>query len=195
MPPPGFVKVDMRAPLDVDAYLAHCPAEATVKGMILTGVLKKLEKRGVKVPAHFGPFQPFKTYPLRDHMRLTVEAAQLAFPTLPVREALRQLGNTTYPEVLETLIGKVVFGALGKDPGAILKLSAKAYAIVGSQAQVRVLDSGKNFVHNHVKGAYGFLDSFHVGVAEGVFIACGRPGEVFQKALSLSEAETYMEWR
>jgi uncharacterized protein (TIGR02265 family) len=195
MPPPGFVKIDTKAPMDVDAYLAHCPEDATVKGVILNGILKKMEKRGVKAPPSFGPFHAFKTYPLREHMKLTVEAAKLTFPRETLREALRQLGQTTYPEVLDTLIGKVVFGALGKDPGAILKLSSKAYQIIGSRAQAKVVESGRTHIHTHVTNAYGFLDSFHYGTSEGVLLACGRPGTVHIKRHQLSEAEFFVEWQ
>lgn len=189
----GFEQIDWAAPIDVAAYIAHCPAEARVKGVIVQGVLKHLERSGKSAPAGVGPFQTFKSYPLREHMQLTYDVARLAFPHEHPRESLRLLGQQTFAAVKDTLIGKVVFGAFD-DPASVLRLSAKAYEIVGSMAQVRVVEHGARFAHTHVTNAYGFLDSFQVGVPEGVCLALGQTSEVVIRRVSLSEAYLWIEW-
>jgi uncharacterized protein (TIGR02265 family) len=190
---PGFEKIDWAAPLDVDAYVAHCPPEAKVKGVIVNGVLKRLETMGKPPPPGVGRYLAFKDYPLREHMKITADVAQLAFPHEHLRESLRRLGHETFPAVKETLIGKVVFAAWDK-PESVFKLSAKAYEIVGSIARVTVVESGPGFVHQHIVNAYGFLDSFQVGVTEGVLLAFKKEGAVQIKRVSLSEAHVYTEW-
>lgn len=190
---PGFEKLDWSAPIDVAEYIAHCPAEATVKGVIVQGVLKHLERSGKSAPQGVGPFLTFKSYPLREHMQLTYDVARLAFPHRHARESLRLLGQQTFVAVKDTLIGKVVFGAM-KDPASVLRLSSKAYEIVGSIAQVRVVEHGPHFAHTHVTNAYGFLDSFQVGVPEGVCLALDRTPEVAIRRVSLSEAHFWIEW-
>lgn len=192
---PGYEKIDWTAPLDVDAYIAHCPPEAKVKGMIVNGILKRLEKQGKKPPIDVGgPYLTFKDYPLRDHMAITAKVAQLAYPSPHLRESLRGLGRETYQVVKDTLIGKVVFAAWD-NPQSVFKLSSKAYEIVGSIAQTKVLESGPRFVHTHTTKAYGFLDSFHVACGEGVCTMFGKEPTVVEiKRVSLSEAFIYIEW-
>ncbi len=190
---PGFEKIDWTAPLDLEAYLAHCPAEAKVKGMIVNGVLKRLQKMGKQPPPNVGTYLTFKDYPLRDHMRITVDVAKAAFPHQHLRESLRLLGHGTFGDVKETLIGKVVFAAWD-NPQSVFKLSAKAYEIVGSTAKVKIVESGPRFVHQHIVNAFGFLDSFQVGVTEGVPMSFGMKPTVQVKRVSLSEAHVYTEW-
>lgn len=190
---PGFEKIDWSAPLDIEAYVAHCPPEAKVRGMIVNGVLKRLEKQGKPPPPGIGRYLTFKDYPLREHMRITAEVARLAFPHEHLRESLRLLGHETFGTVKETLIGKVVFAAWD-NPLSVFKLSAKAYEIVGSLARVHMIESGPRFVHNHVVNAYGFLDSFQVGVTEGVPMSFGLQCQCSIKRVTLSEAHIYCEW-
>ncbi|HEY4222105.1 MAG TPA: DUF2378 family protein, partial [Myxococcota bacterium] len=126
----GFETLQWSAPIDVDAYVSGCPDSARVKGVIVHGMLRHLEKRGLQTPPGWGPFHTFKDYPLREHMKLTVEVAKLAFPNASIRQSLRELGWATFPAVRETLIGKVVFGAFD-DPRSVFRAINKAYEIVG----------------------------------------------------------------
>ena len=190
---PGFETIDWTAPIDVEAYIAACPEGAKVKGVIVQGMLKHLEKLGKKPTVAHAAYHTFRDYSLREHMRLTVDVAKQAFPQKHLRESLRQLGWATFPAVRDTLIGKVVFGAFD-DPRKVFRAIAKAYEVVGSSAQGVVVDSGPRFVHTHTKNAYGFLDTFHVGTAEGVCRALSRTPTLFIKRHSMHEAELYVEW-
>jgi uncharacterized protein (TIGR02265 family) len=192
--PPGFVPVDWSAPFDPVAHIAACPAEFTIKGVIAHGVVRRLE-RGGYAPAGRYSFQTFKDYPLREHLELVVDAARLMHPDQPLREALRRLGRVAYDDVLETLIGRVVFGVLGKNFPGIVRLSAKAYEIVGSRARVTMVAASDGFAHSHIKDAFGFLDTYQIGVYEGTMAYCGHVGEVLIKRHSISEAEVWCEWR
>ena len=191
--PLGFEAIDWSAPLDVDAYVEHCPADATVKGIVMTSVLKHATKRGLSLPPGLGPFHTFKAYPLREHMRLTVDIAKLVFPTRPLRQALREFGWTTFPAMRDTLIGKVVFGSV-EEPVVIYRRVNKAYEITGSRSRATISEHGPRFVHMHIRTAFGFLDTFHVGTSEGVCIAMGRKPNLVIKRHSLSEAEFYVQW-
>ena len=53
---PGFHAVDWSAPFDVEKYVAACPETAMVKGVIIHGVLKHLETKGLPKPAGVGKF-------------------------------------------------------------------------------------------------------------------------------------------
>ena len=190
---PGFVELDWAAPIDVDAYVEHCPADAKVKGIIMTSVLKQVERRGAKVPPGIGPFHTFKDYSLRDHMRLVVDVAKIVFPHKSLRESLRQLGRQSFPALRETLIGKVVFGSV-EEPVVIYRRVNKAYEITGSRSRAVIVEHGPRFAHMHISTAYGFLDTFHVGTSEGVCIALGRTPHLTIKRHSLSEAEFFVQW-
>jgi hypothetical protein len=193
MPRPGFEPIDWTAPIDVDEYINACPPENKVKGVIVLSIMKQLTRKGIKPPAGMGPYQSFKDYSLREHMKITVDVAKMGFPNQSLRESLRQLGWETFPAVKETLLGKVVFGAFD-DPKMIFKFINKSYEIVGSGASGRVVDQGPRFVHTHTKNAYGFLDTFHAGTAEGTMRALGKNAALTIKRHSISEAEFFLEW-
>jgi uncharacterized protein (TIGR02265 family) len=57
----------------------------------------------------------FKEYPVDEHVRLLAAAADALYPGLPRRHVFVLLGRGAYVMMIETLIGRVIFGVLGRD--------------------------------------------------------------------------------
>lgn len=190
--PPGFVRPDFSAPLDVDAYLSTVPARATVKGMFFQDIVDALrdvgkERAGVR-------YHAFHDYSLRDFMVFLVDAARELHPDVPTREGLRRIGQKAYPVFADTRLGKVVFGVLGSNLAVIMKMAAKGYALSLNVGRAETLDSGNSHTRIHLKEIYCFIDSYQVGVFEGAILAAKRTPDVSMRLISNSEAELLAQW-
>ena len=193
LPPPGFGSVDLEEDVDVAAYLKRVPKHATGKGMFLVRLLQELDRRGIARPTA-ERFLPFSDYPLRRCLELNAEAAKLMFPTLPLADGLRRVAWTSFDTFSGSLIGQVLFGAVGHDVESILKLASRAMAYttnVGSQELEVVRDRTAVLqVHN----AYLFAEYFGVGMLEGVLRSCGSEGQVLASMSSPTSGAFYVRW-
>jgi uncharacterized protein (TIGR02265 family) len=136
----------------------------------------------------------FKDYPMREYIELAPQAAARAFPSLPMREALRRIGRSAYPTLADTMIGRVIFGVLGKDLEAVMRVAARGYAVSQSHGVAEVLEVGPGRARVQLTNLYTFVDSFQVGVFEGAILACGRTGEVRARVESIATAEILATW-
>lgn len=123
--PTGFVVPSFRAVLPVRSLLANIPSEATVKSFYVRAVLRDLSENGHPMPDVVvrGDFNDYPTRAAADLLLLTAERLH---GDLPQREALRRIGWTIFPALLDMTIGRVVYGALGKDIHAIAQAAPRA---------------------------------------------------------------------
>src|SRR5262245_17235810 len=129
--PPGFVPADDHGPLDLDYRIAHVPAHAVVKGMFIRRLVDDAAKHGHTLAVK-ERLIAFKDYPVPVYLNALVEAARVLHPSEPPRRALRLLGHGVYPQLVDSMIGKVVFGVLGRDIHSILRVASKAYEIASN---------------------------------------------------------------
>jgi uncharacterized protein (TIGR02265 family) len=191
---PGFALPDWDAPLNLAATLASVPESGTVKGMFIQRLLDEAKRQGRPFPGA-KHYVPFKDYPLREQVRLTYEVATHLFPKVSAREALRRAGRRVYPAVRESLLGRVILGALARDFLSLAKLVSVAYERMSRAVRVHLLEYTSNSALFHFTGFAAFLDSYHVGTVEGGLDVYGNRGEVFVRLLGPSEAQLYCEWR
>jgi uncharacterized protein (TIGR02265 family) len=190
--PPGFVLPDWDAPLDLAAHLATIPAEATAKGMFVESALQNVCALG-RTPPTQEKFHGFRDYPLRRVIELLAECARISHPEATLREALRRVARPGYAVFSNSLIGRVVFAAIGRDPAAIVGLSARAWkhAISVGRLEPRPAD-GKNIVL-HFSDLY-VTEPVAIAIAEGVLEACDRSGYVAQRLRSPTEGDLLIRW-
>src|SRR5689334_16994743 len=93
---------------ELEAWIGETPPEATVKGMYVETLLTMLRRRGAPSPTDKRYFA-FKDYPLRELMRLMVDAIGVLYPELSPREGMIALGRLAFPTLTSTTIGKVIF--------------------------------------------------------------------------------------
>lgn len=196
MPPPlpaGFAVPDFSAPLDFEEELRSVPVSSTTKGMFLSDLLAQAARVGRPIPGR-GPYVAFKDYADREHVGLLADVARAVFPNLPLRESLRRLGQGSYDALSSSLIGKVVFGVLGKDIHALTRLTPKAYSISGKGTVATIVDSGDDFSHVALEGQVALADCYHFGAFEGVLDFCGVTGTVTFQKISASRVELFTTW-
>jgi uncharacterized protein (TIGR02265 family) len=185
---------DFEAPVDVDAHLDAIPPDATCKGLFFLDVLHRLAKsvtefelfRAAQIPSR--RYVAFRDYPLGDSFRLTLAATRVLYPRYPLGEGLRRMGQATFAAVLATHIGRSLFGILGRDVEPILLTGPKAFKLMVSIGQVTAEKTAPRTFTFRVEEFPAFLETYQVGVIEGVLRHCGQHGKVRIAAQTLSAA-------
>lgn len=191
--PPNFAPIDWSAPLDAEARIRTVPARTTVRGMFFRSLLKDLQHPELP-PA--SQFVAFRSYPASEYMRLSVIVCRHLHPRVPLRQALRQLGQTVYPTLLDSMIGRAAFGAIGRNPETLMRLVPKGYTIATDSldGQVKTLAVTSHTAHLRFVNFPGFFDCYHVGVVEGALLSCERRCEVRVLPESAFVGELFVVW-
>jgi uncharacterized protein (TIGR02265 family) len=191
--PPEFLAPNDTAPLDVEAIIAATPEDAGLRGMYYQSYLDELKKRGLPVdPKH--RYAAWRLYPMRPWQRFMVETAGRLYPELPLRGALRQLGLIAYSTFASSMVGRVIFGVLGKDVERIMRVASKGYEQSLSRCEVDVVDVTRSHARVHLRGVHSFLESYQLGVFEGALVMCERRGDVHHRPIAPGEAEIFCRW-
>jgi uncharacterized protein (TIGR02265 family) len=168
-----FAAPDFLRPLDLEALVARIPATAMVKGVFVDGVEKLVadvpdgrDRLYAELPKK--RYLPFKDYGRGEVMRIEARAAQLLFPKMPMRDALRRTAQKIYPMFLNSLPGKVVFGVLGNDLESVMRHGPRGNQVVVNFGKVSSESIGPRHWRAHYRDYYSFLDCGDVGVFEGL---------------------------
>lgn len=189
---PGFRHPDMSGSLDLTTIEAAIPQDAMTRGMFFADIADALRKRGLPPPEK--PYNAFGNYAQRDFILFAGTAARTIHPDCTQREALRRLGQSAYPTFKQNILGKVMFGVLGNDVGAIMKLVPKGYAATLTHGRAEYVEGGPGFAHIKLTDIHTFLDSYQVGLFEGTLLACEKRGSVKVRYSSPTSGEFYVEW-
>jgi uncharacterized protein (TIGR02265 family) len=181
------------AALDPQEYIEAIPREATVKGMFLQKIVDEATKAGIDPPQR-GPYRAFRDYPLREALDLEIAVVPQMFPEVSLREGMRRLGWTAYPTLLDSMIGRVIFGVLGEDLPAIFKAAAKGYRVSVSIGRAHVIEVGTKHAVVRLEEVYNFPDCYQVGVFEGVFRHYQRTGTVECHAKGKFDIDILARW-
>lgn len=192
--PPGFRAADWRAPIDTEAEISRVPKTATVKGMFVQTMLREVELAGGQIEASGRRYVAFKDYPMTEVMRIMLETGRVLHPAETQREQIRRVARMGFGSFAATMIGKVIFGAIGRDVGRIVRLGERAFSHAMSPIEFKPLEIGENSAHVLAREFHIYPECFGIAVAESVIAACGRSGFVAQKVVSPSSVECWMRW-
>jgi eukaryotic-like serine/threonine-protein kinase len=177
--PPSF-----DAPVDLDEHLRRVPSGATIKGIFFLELQREAEEAGMwpavmlaaglKKQRYFA----FRDYSLVDNLRLVVAVATHVHSRLSPGEGLRRLGQSAVDVVMKSQIGRAVFGLLPRDLEPILLRSPKAYKLLLGVGDVTVEKVSESLYRFHARNLPAFLETYQVGVIEGVLRHCDAQGRV-----------------
>lgn len=187
-----FVEPSLTGPLDVDAYLRLVQPGATVKGMQFQALLDECARHGRAIPGR--RYVGFRDYPGAELVELLAMCAERIHPGEPPREGLRRLGHIAYPTLKKSLLGKIVFGALGGDIPSLLGLVTKGYALSASTGKASVLEVAETEAVIRLEDIYSFIDAWHVGIIEGATTTYAKDPVVRMKRLSPTSADFWIRW-
>ncbi|MBN8609474.1 MAG: DUF2378 family protein [Deltaproteobacteria bacterium] len=193
--PSDFVEAPWDAPLDVFAYLDDVPNDATMSGLFLASVVKAAHRAKLDLPSARGSYIAFRRYPLREHCQLLAEAAAGIFPDHSMRQGLRRLGRGAPQTLIESMLGRVVFGS-AEGPIETIRAMAKSYPLHMSPGTLEITEESPGRVVLAARAIHHFLDSHNVGVFEGVLRHSGAEGgRVTIRSLSRCDADLLCEWQ
>ena len=117
------------------------------------------------------------------------------FADLPLPEALRRLGHTAFPTLMESLIGRVIFAPAGRNLARVIRLASRGYKVSISDADVSVHDIGEdNGVVVTLSRLYNFATSFQVGVFEGAALYYECTPDVRIRERGLHDVDLLVRW-
>ena len=194
-----FRTPDFDAPVDVEAHLALLPEGAVCKGMFFLDLVRLGAKvkpapelfRIAGVPAR--RYVAFHDYAMHECMRLTATVARVALPAYPMGQALRRIGQMACDTVLETQIGRALFGAFERDLGWMLVQAPKAYKLLVNFGEVSTEKVGPSSFVLRAQHFPAFLETYQVGVLEGVLRHCGVRARVRIASDGLAAATLELE--
>jgi uncharacterized protein (TIGR02265 family) len=189
---PGFAPPDFERPVDLAAQKRLVQPGATVKGMQFTALVTECRRRGAVLEDR--RYVAFRDYPGEEFLELLVLAAERAWPSVPVREGLRRLGHVAYPTLRDSLVGRVVFGAVGRDIESVWRLVSKGYELSNNSGHATLLEQTDEDVVLRLEGMYSFVEAWHVGIIEGAVEMYGFDPELWVRQDSPTSADFWVRW-
>jgi uncharacterized protein (TIGR02265 family) len=182
--PPRFDR-----PIDVASMLAVVPSNAANKGVIVKAAFDSVRARpelaawtdeaiwqgaGQTLPLP-GLFQSVAFRPYLDV--LTFSARLLRGDA--IGEGLREIGVAIYPGFVETLVGRMVFGALGRNPQRVLMMGPNGWRICNNFGEVHSEQLGAAHLRYDFRGhPLDLVETLYVGTVEGACRVLGVTPEL-----------------
>lgn len=188
------------APIVLEDHVRALSPGATCKGLFFHDLIEQVRKaapnHSILLPGGLGAkrYVHFFDYPYADFMRLLYATAQVIFPSAPVGEGLRRLGRKTYVALLNSQIGRVIFGVLGDDFESVIKLGVRGYQVSMNFGRLEVEVVENKHIRYYFRDLPAYLETFQVGVVEGAMQACNVEGRVLVSLTSLSRASFDIRW-
>lgn len=210
MSPSDFHPPRFDAPVDLDAQAALLPRGASCRGLFFLDTQQRLEAglagapRVGRAPTLPDPrlaaivsrrYTAFGDYPYEDYMRLQAYAARRLFPSQPLGEGLRRLGQGAYDALLASHVGRVIFGVFGRNFSLVARMGAKGWGTSMSFGSVEYAELGPGHGRYEFKGMPALLETLQVGVVEGAMRACGVGGRVWVRLPDPATATFELRWR
>lgn len=181
------------AAFDADRLIRLVPDYATMTGHFLSAVAGVAEGRGIRLLSARQRYTPFSAYPLREHCELLLETSRKVFPELSLRESLRKLGRGAPQVLLQSVVGRVVFGSVD-GPLEVLRAMATSYMVHMQPGKVEVLPIDATTAVVQASEIHNFLDSHNIGVFEGALRHAGVKGDVRIHAYDRATADMRCTW-
>lgn len=196
-----FREPSVDVPVDLEAHLKLLPAGATCKGMFVRDVLAMVAKHAtaeqVATRAGVKPrrYLPFSDYPMTENYPIIVEAAKLLHPSQPIAVGLRALGRIGFRTFLSSTAARVLMAVVGAgEVDKVFMLTPKSYALSINYGRIDVTRVSERCIHITLADYPSFLETYQVGLFEGVFDHFHVQGRVRIALIDLANAVIEVAW-
>ncbi|HEX5661322.1 MAG TPA: DUF2378 family protein [Polyangiales bacterium] len=170
------------------------PTDVTVKGFYLSALIRELASHGHHLTSRTS-YRDFANYPLAQAKELVDDAAQRLYPHERKNEGVRRVGWIIYPTLLNTMVGRVIFGSLGDDLPAVLRIAGRGFEVSLTRGSYEPVKIGARDACVRVRDFPLYPDTFLLGVFEGVLARYGfDEHKVVARKLSATDVDFYLEW-
>ncbi len=185
---------------DLAGHLALLSPSAKCKGMFFRDKFDLAKNHGSPedicraAGAEVHRYLPFLDYSMHDNLRITVEVARRVHPQLPLGEGLRRLGRSALHTFVSSHVGRVLVVAAGNDVGSVMAVAPRAFAIVMNFGAVTVERPSPGRLISRCSDLPAFIETYQVGVIEGIFAHFGVIGTVRVAIKSKSHGAIEARW-
>jgi uncharacterized protein (TIGR02265 family) len=196
-----FVRPSFQGDLDHESYLARVPDDALCKGMFFQDILDAARKVSPDAAEQLLAELPrrryvaFRDYPLREQMVLSAHAVKVLFPGVPSREGMRRLGWMAFPTFMDSMVGRVLFGVLGRDLDRMFEVGPKAFALSLTRGRAKCTRLAHGHWRYEMTDFFDYLDVYYIGVLEGPIRHLGHTPDVRLHLRSPTEATMDIRWK
>ena len=183
--------------IDLETILARAPRGATTKGVAIKAALDRVHARPdlaewtdervlaeAGVPAHRPGL--LQDTPWSNYVRVCVFVAGLLRGSDRLAEGLRDVGVDMYKAFGETLVGRMLFGTLGRNFARVLMMGPNAWRVCTSFGEVRAEQQpGQHVRYTFTDYPVEMVETAFVGMIEG---ACAWHG--IEAELLVAEADS-----
>ena len=186
-------------PVELEEHLRRVPSGATVKGMFFLELQRVAEGAGVwpqvLLTARLAEkrYYNFRDYPMVDNLRLTAAVATHVHPRVSQGEGIRRLGQSALDVVLGSQIGRAVFGAFDRDVDPLFLRGPRAFRLLLGIGDVTSEKVAPGVYRFQARNFPAFLETYQVGVIEGVLRHCDQRARVLIALEDLSNARLEVE--
>lgn len=187
--------------VQLEEQIRLLPPNAACKGLFFNDPIQRLRKVAPDHPL-LAPsalagrrYVPFFDYPYADFIRVLGGVAEAVYPTLPLGEGLRRLGRAGYEALLQSQVGRVIFGVFGRSFEDVVKTGARGWAVSLNFGKVEVEVLGPQHVRYQFAGLPALLETYQVGIVEGAMNVCQVEGEITVHLRDLANGSFDIRWR
>lgn len=192
--PNGYVEPDWSKLLSIDHYRRNTPRDVRLRGHFFSLVQNQAREAGIPL-CDQDRYYSFKLYPVHRFYDLVEDAIPALYPDDTIRTALRMLGQRAYPSFFQTRMGRMLFAAFGNNVSLIYRAARRGYALTISTGSAEALEYSSRHVILAVRDMYTFVDSYHVGLMEGVLTHHDCIGRVGIERLSDTDVNMAIVWQ
>jgi uncharacterized protein (TIGR02265 family) len=166
----------------------------TVKGFYLSAMVRELATHGHHLTSR-ASFRDFSDYSLTQAREILDETVLRLYPQERRGEGQRRVGWIIYPTLLSTMVGRVIFGSLGHDLGAVLGVLRRGFEVSISRGSYEPVEIRERDAHVRVRDFPLYPDTFLLGAFEGLLAHYDlADGKVEVKKQSATDVDFYLSW-
>ena len=187
-------------PVDIETFLQAIPEDACTKGHFVNQNRETIQQQNPSALAQYLKLHPekfasFRDISLRVSIRNFFDAALFAFPDDPPAEAMRKIGRLIYPQILSTMLGRVIFAALRSDLMSIFRNGPRAFELFEKNGtRLKATELGPKHFRYDFDPSYSPIETSQVGIIEGAAIYCGVKTEITVQRKDLVRGSLECRW-
>lgn len=188
-------------PVDLEAHIKRLLPDAACKGIFVRDLFAIVAMRATpaelatRAGVPYRRYMPFFDYPMAENLRLCFEAAKALHPDKPVAVGLRELGRTAFRAFLSSTPARILMAVVGAgEVDKVLLLTPKSYALSINYGRVDAQLVHERCVHITLSDFPSFIESYQVGIFEGVLDHFEVKGSVRIALTDIANAVIEVKW-
>ena len=190
----------VRDHLEVARRVSDIPLTATVRGVWFSMAADYVQRLGPSEAATLRAALPrrrrvpFLNYSLREYVEELAMSAAIVNAKDPW-EGMRTIWRSATSAYVATPLGRSLVNLIRPEPLRYMRWLVEHRDHFCNYGNWRLVQHGDGYVTMEMENEYIWLESAHLGGAEGVLIACGLPGTVEAERFDDYNGRLHIRWQ